>query len=220
MADTPTPSSSSSPSQPPKPLLVARFSQEEKDARHSKVLWAGAKSVAVAAPLGVAASLLAQRNIAFYRRLSMPFKTFIALMIPTAVFFTVTDRAAMHADREHAMQFSVTRQADMRVPAAVPHTETPAEFVFRNRYTIIGWGWASTLGAALLYNARRTDITRSMKIINSRMTAQTFALVGIGAIAALASSASSDLSTGLDPHFERVVNGGRARERASEKTIA
>lgn len=37
-----------------------------------------------------------------------------------------------------------------------------------------GYGWAGTLGATLLYNSRRTDITRAVKIINARMTAQTF----------------------------------------------
>lgn len=44
--------------------------------------------------------------------------------------------------------------------------------------------WLGTLGASLIYNARRGDITRAQKVINSRLVAQVSVLGGMGLLAA------------------------------------
>ncbi|KND04125.1 uncharacterized protein SPPG_01563 [Spizellomyces punctatus DAOM BR117] len=182
-----------------------KISPEDREARHRKVLMEGAKAAAIAGPTGLVASLLAQRNIRFYQRLSLPFKTFIALMIPTAAFFTVTDRAAMRADLEYAMRFSVTKKEDFAKPVdEADGNRSLSQLIQKYRYQIVGYGWAGTLGATLLYNWRRTDITRAVKIINARMMAQTFALAGVAGIAALAATATPVKE--IDPHYNRIVN--------------
>ncbi|KAJ1563513.1 hypothetical protein HK405_001777, partial [Cladochytrium tenue] len=49
------------------------------------------------------------------------------------------------------------------------------------------------------------DIFTSQKFINARMTAQTGAIIGVGAIAALSATNSRDKM--IDPYYERVVSG-------------
>ncbi|TPX62629.1 hypothetical protein PhCBS80983_g00241 [Powellomyces hirtus] len=183
-----------------------RTAKLDHEARHNQVLREGATSVAISAPLGLAAALLAQKHIKFFQRLSMPFKTFLVLMVPTATFFTVTDRAAMRWDREMSYKYSVTRKEDLApVGPIIPHDEGISQMIHRYRYQIIGWGWLGTMGATLLYNYRRTDITRALKIINARMTAQTFALVGVAAIAGLAATAPETQKN--DPYYDRIMRG-------------
>ncbi|KAI9089426.1 hypothetical protein DFS34DRAFT_413553 [Phlyctochytrium arcticum] len=182
----------------------SRIPSADREARHSAVLWQGTKALAVAAPASLAGSLLAQKYLRPYQRLSLPFKTFIGLMIPTAVFFTVTDRAAIRADLDYAMKFSVTKKEDLA--SSLPDAQhTLTDMLHNHRYQIIGWGWIGTLAGTLAYNWKRRDIGRDLKIINARMAAQTFALAGIMALAGLASTTKPK---DIDPHYTRIVNGG------------
>ncbi|KAI9002301.1 hypothetical protein BC832DRAFT_516811, partial [Gaertneriomyces semiglobifer] len=174
------------------------------EARHRQVLMQGVKSLAIAAPLSLLGSLAAQRYVGLYRGLSLPFKTFIGLMIPTGTFFTVVDRAAMHADLELSLRYSVSRKEDLQKIVQEPSEQTWQSTLFKHRYSIIGFGWLASLGATLLYNWKRRDIATAHKIINARMTAQTFALLGVGAIAGLATV--TEPRREIDPHFERIVH--------------
>ncbi|KAJ3020629.1 hypothetical protein HKX48_000475 [Thoreauomyces humboldtii] len=203
----------------PRDSSYAHVAKPDLEARHQQVLTEGAKAVGVAVPLMGVAHFLAQRNVEFYRRVSVPGKvnvkklrfvsTFLMLMIPTMTFFTVTDRASIRWARENSQRFSVSGPSDLLGPSASGTAAGWKDTVNRHRYQIIGYGWAGTMAATLLYNYRRTDITRSLKIINARMTAQLFALVGVAAIAGLAATAPAPAS--IDPHFDRVVNGNTSR---------
>ena len=70
--------------------------EEEKknrvDAMHNWVMWEGFKAASVATAFAVGGHVYANKRLAFYQRQTIPFKTFLFICIPTAVFFTVTGK--------------------------------------------------------------------------------------------------------------------------------
>lgn len=108
----------------------------------------------------------------------------------------------MHADRAIAQQHSVTRND---APEADNRVFTLGRWTNDNKYLVLAATWALSMGSALAYNFTRKHIPLSQKLINSRMIAQTLALVGMSALAVLTSTQSIELAV-TDPHLDHVIN--------------
>jgi hypothetical protein len=130
-----------------KARLARITSQAEK---HNFVIEEGLKGAAVFGLVGLGASLVLQRRSNFYRNISLPFKVFLGLMIPTAAFFTITDRAAMHADRAHALKYSVTKENELHPFQAAK--SGILGYVLDNKFALLGWSWVGTVGLSLAWN--------------------------------------------------------------------
>ncbi|KAJ3339321.1 hypothetical protein HDU91_001038 [Kappamyces sp. JEL0680] len=155
--------------------------------------------------LGVAAHFLLTRTWPRYARHSLPWKLLAMMMIPTAAFFTTTDVAAMELDREFAQQFSITPRLPSEQSQGYEWNMRGAVDYFRdNQYKVIGYGWLSLVGLSLAYNFTQKHITLSQKLINARLVAQSGAMAGIVAVAALHIQKDRRLQE-RDLHFERVI---------------
>ncbi|KAJ3056792.1 hypothetical protein HK097_004056 [Rhizophlyctis rosea] len=186
-----------------------RLTEAEKEARHQAVLNESLQASAISIPFAVGGSYVLHRYWGFYRNLSLPFKTLLGICVPTAVFLTVSDRAAMRADRELIDRFAVIRSDALIRPPPKKEFSWTAEgiknYAIDNRYYVVGLGWLGTATGMMLYTWRRRDITTSQKIINARMAAQALAIGGIAATAFVGALPDKNEPV-VDPHFERVVN--------------
>ncbi|ORY39283.1 hypothetical protein BCR33DRAFT_720121 [Rhizoclosmatium globosum] len=197
----------------PDKMEAHRLRREEKDKIHNKVLLEGAK-------MGILPVL--ELLWLPYRRLTFPFRISLVLAATTAGFFTETDRAAMKADREFAQKFSLSREDELSLVSSRPtlfgaNSEWDAErikqFAFKNRFTLLTYGYVGVVGTTLAYNFSRTDIFLSQKFINARLVGQFSAVAGILLIGAAAVGNKPEKV--VDPYYERVVNGPDAN--ASKK---
>lgn len=189
----------------------------DKESTHKWVVNQGLKAALVWGTGGVAAHLVLLRYSPKWARVYTPYKAFILSMIPTAAFFTVTDRAAMYADRAHAMHKSIslpeqvyTRQLSLN------------EWIVKNKYSVLGYSWLTAMGASLAYNFGNKQIPMSQKLINSRMIAQTLTIGGMALLAFLAANQQvakrddqddEDAKRRMrnpsklhDEHYDRIVN--------------
>ncbi|KAJ3284718.1 hypothetical protein HDU79_007929 [Rhizoclosmatium sp. JEL0117] len=206
----------------PDKMEAHRLRREEKDKIHNKVLLEGAKMGILTSAGALVASFGAYRFIPAYRRLTLPFRISLVLAATTAGFFTETDRAAMKADREFAQKFSLSREDELSLVSSRPtlfgaNSEWDAErikqFAFKNRFTLLTYGYVGVVGTTLAYNFSRTDIFLSQKFINARLVGQFSAVAGILLIGAAAVGNKPEKV--VDPYYERVVNGPDAN--ASKK---
>ncbi|KAJ3282847.1 hypothetical protein HK104_010677 [Borealophlyctis nickersoniae] len=166
--------------------------------------------MAITVPVMLAAGYVGHRYSPSFRNLYPPIKLSLGLAIPTAVFFTVTDKAAIEADRELVARFSVTRPEDA---AAIARERQPVwtmegfkKYAYDNRLKLLGYSWAAAVAGVLMYTYNRKDITKSQKIINARLVSQVLALVGAGAFA-LSLGEEKEKPIPVDAHFERVMRG-------------
>ncbi|RKO93804.1 hypothetical protein BDK51DRAFT_35419 [Blyttiomyces helicus] len=192
----------------PAQLDPYHVTKEEKEARNSYVLREGVKATLIAVPFIAAGHFAATKYVSLYRGLTPQFKLFITMMVPTGVFFTATDGAAIRADRAIAARFSVTRAEVAPIKVQAPFSWSLAsirDVIIDHKYPIIGYGWTAAVAATLLYNYRRGDISRSQKIINARMVAQSFALIGMGSIAAAQALSDEEDHEIEDPHFQSII---------------
>lgn len=60
------------------------------DEKHTWVVKQGLKGAAVWGAFGAGTSVFLQSRSSVYRRISLPYKVFLGLMVPTAAFFTIT----------------------------------------------------------------------------------------------------------------------------------
>ncbi|KAJ3327697.1 hypothetical protein HDU76_011297 [Blyttiomyces sp. JEL0837] len=188
-----------------------RLRQIEKDKIHNRVILEGLQMGSVVGGSTLVASFAAQRYLPMYRTLQMPYKVLLVVLGFTAGFFTQTDIAAMKADREFAMKFSITKPDELELHA-VPNSkkiltgrmEGFKEAFVKNRFEYLTMGYFGVLGGTLAYNFMRKDIFLSQKFINARMTAQVAAIAGVGIAAVMAASTHREVM--IDPYYERVVN--------------
>ncbi|KAI8612956.1 hypothetical protein BC830DRAFT_1170650 [Chytriomyces sp. MP71] len=199
----------------PDKMEAARLRREEKDRIHHKVLLEGAKMGILATTAAVAASFAANRYSAAYRRLTLPFKVSLVIAASTAGFFTATDVAAMEADRQFAQKFSVSKEDELgalgslRPFASVGKDLDWAQMkavAFKNKYTLLGYGYVGIVGSTLAYNFTRRDIFLTQKFVNARLVGQFSAIGAVLLIGAAASSGYKKEDPTLDAYYERVVN--------------
>eukprot|EP00842_Homolaphlyctis_polyrhiza_P002216 jgi/Hompol1/2996/HPOL_006286-RA len=195
--------------------------------QHSWVLWEGTKSAALFGAAGLCAHVLAQRTLPFYQRVSLPFKVHSDRAAMNAdrrraLMYSITNADELQLlQRDHPLQKSDSQIDQLKY------------YVLQNRYSIlgrlftcsfhafsavlahccapllhlIGYGWSAAMLGSLAYNFSRSDIAMAQKLINSRMVAQSLALGGFVALAALASATGTHEHKELvDPHFERIVS--------------
>ncbi|KAI8614266.1 hypothetical protein BC830DRAFT_1065663 [Chytriomyces sp. MP71] len=199
-------------------MEAARQRREEKDLIHNKVLVEGAK-MGTALTLGaVAASLAANRFIPVYRSLRFPFKLSLVIAASTAGFFTATDRATMYADREFSQKFSVTREEEVSAFSHAAGDEASGmrgwdgarwkEFAFKNRYSLLGYGYLGIVGSTLAYNFTRRDIFMTQKFVNARIIGQFSGIAGILLIGAVSATGEHRANSQVqaDPYYDRIVN--------------
>ncbi|KAJ1330206.1 hypothetical protein BSLG_009625 [Batrachochytrium salamandrivorans] len=169
------------------------------------VLIQGAKSSLLWGSLGAAGHLLAYRTLPVYKKLSLPFRSFLLIAVPMAAFFTTTDRAAMDADRVRAQRFSITSEDELTIKEYNPLANSDSKidqiknFLVQNKYSALG-----TVGISLAYNFGQRNVPMAQKLINSRMVAQTMVLLGFAGLAALSATTSPIVK--IDPHFERIIH--------------
>ncbi|KAJ3046131.1 hypothetical protein HDV00_003881 [Rhizophlyctis rosea] len=189
-------------------MVYNRMTEEEKEFRHNYTLRMGLGSAAASTPLALGGAWLANKYSPLFRGLTLPFKTMLVICVPTAVFFTVSDRAAIAADKQLMQRFSVTRPEDViRPPPKKEFSFTSQgikDWIVDNRTYVVAYGWLGTVAGMMLYTWRRKDITTSQKLINARMAAQALAIAGVAGIAAI--TAVPEPANVIDPHFERIVN--------------
>ncbi len=121
-----------------------------------------------------------------YARQPRQLKLLLLVAVPTAVFFTVADRAAMWADRQQL------RMASKNITILPP--ESPSSFrhwLVDNKYSVLGLTWLGVLGVSLAVNFRQKHITTAQRMMHSRMIAQVACIAGMGALAYLSTSESS-----------------------------
>ncbi|KAI8824212.1 uncharacterized protein EV422DRAFT_311460 [Fimicolochytrium jonesii] len=196
--------------------LKSGISADEKEHLYKHVVWEGAQAAAVGAAAAGGATLLGNKFWPAFRQLRLPFKTFLILGITTGTFFTVADRASIRVSRMVAARRTHTGEAqveDADHPVIKPIVGV-REWLIKERYPLVFGLWSGTMTAALLYNFRRVDITRAQKIINSRMVAQTFALAGLGGIAALA--ATDPYEKQVDQSFERILHQAELHQKQED----
>jgi hypothetical protein len=73
----------------------------------------GVKAGLVGGVAATIASAAAQSYSPLYRSFRPSFKVFLGVAAVSASFFTVTDRAAMRADREFAQKFSISEEEEV-----------------------------------------------------------------------------------------------------------
>ncbi|KAI8612957.1 hypothetical protein BC830DRAFT_1134502, partial [Chytriomyces sp. MP71] len=166
----------------------------------------------------VAASFAANRFIPAYRSLRFPFKLSLVIAASTAGFFTATDRATMYADREFSQKFSITKEDEV---AAFSHAEGEEalgmrkwdmdevkEFTFKNRYSLLGYGYVGIVGSTLAYNFTRRDIFMTQKFVNARIIGQFAGIAGILLIGAASAMGEHGANSQVlaDPYYDRIVN--------------
>ncbi|KAJ3269687.1 hypothetical protein HDV01_001115 [Terramyces sp. JEL0728] len=131
---------------------------------------------------------------------------FILCMIPTAAFFTVTDVEAMNADRRFAQQFSVSKSDELQQVKTSMTAEDWKKKFWENKNSIVGYTWLGLMSASLVYNFRQKNINFTQKLINSRLIAQSGALLGIAALGIMAINMPKEESVVVDKYYERIVN--------------
>ncbi|KAJ1336802.1 hypothetical protein BSLG_006905 [Batrachochytrium salamandrivorans] len=123
------------------------------------VLIQGAKSSLLWGSLGAAGHLLAYRTLPVYKKLSLPFRSFLLIAVPMAAFFTTTDRAAMDADRVRAQRFSITSEDELTIKEYNPLANSDSKidqiknFLVQNKYSALG-----TVGISLAYNFGQRNV--------------------------------------------------------------
>lgn len=129
------------------------------------------------------------------------------------------DRAAMHADRRYAQQFSVTSEDELelikREQQQLSLVERTKEYIIDHRFSVLGYGWLTTVGLSLAWNFSRKDVSFPQKLINSRMIAQTATLLGLASIATM--MGGTQPAQKIDPHYERVMAEGAKKEATLTK---
>ena len=183
--------------------LARQARLETQEDKHNWVLLQGAKAGGLAGVAGGFLHLFANSRVPLYQRQTIPFKVFLVLMIPTAAFFTQTDRAAMYADRIHAQKFSITKEDELETASPQKQLST-TDWLMKNRFRVLGYSWVAAMTGSLAYNFSRKNVPMSYKLINSRMIAQSLVLGGLVSLALLASSVPKDDKRDL--HYERIVN--------------
>ncbi|KAJ3318937.1 dolichyl-phosphate beta-glucosyltransferase [Boothiomyces sp. JEL0866] len=160
--------------------------REKANEIHSGVINKGLQAAAVWGAGGVAGHFLATRYIPAYARGYRAYKLFVLCMIPTAAFFTVTDVEAMNADRRFAQEFSVTKSDELQAVKKSMTAEDWKKKFWENKNSIVGYTWLGLMSGSLIYNFRQKDINFTQKLINSRLIAQSGALLGIAALGIMA----------------------------------
>lgn len=149
-----------------------------------------------------------------YNRIRPAYKTLIPILFGTGAFFTRTDIAAMEADRAFALQYAVNKdeilaQQQEELAAYDKPFEITQEgisnYLWENRFAIVGGIWATTVIATLAYNFGRKDLKLSQKLINARMTSQAAALAGMVAFGAAASMNTKAKPLHEDEHFQEIL---------------
>lgn len=191
---------------------AARERKFQQERIHSQVITRGLKAAGMWGLGGLGAHSLLTYTVPRYAKHTLPFKVFCLLMIPTAAFFTETDIAAKELDREFAQQFSVTPKLDTLRPASsYSFTGSGAKQFFKDhQFEVIGYGWLGLIGGSLAYNFAMPRITLSQKFINARMVAQTGALLGLIAVAALNIQVDKTRPV-RDLHFEQAIMNDEER---------
>jgi hypothetical protein len=188
--------------------IVWNTKQGRQDEIHNKVVKQGLWAAAGWGSGGLLFHLGLTHYSPRYAKHTIPFKLFVLCMIPTAAFFTVTDRSAMYEDRAYSAQFSVTTPDDFKQPIAPEFGKLPIrEYIKENQYSLVAGMYASLIAGSLAYNFARKEISFTQKLINTRMVGQAGVLVAIGAIAAL--NLKKEKQVSVDRHFERIVNGSK-----------
>ena len=195
---------------------AARERKVQQERIHSQVINRGLKSAGIWGFGGLLGHTLLTRYNARYAKHTLPFKVFCLMMIPTAAFFTETDIAAKELDREFAQQFSITPklpQTDVSSKNNYALSAAGAKLFFKDhQFEVIGYGWLGLIGGSLAYNFAQPRITLAQKFINARMVAQSGALLGLVAVAAL--NIQVDKSQPVrDLHFEAAIGGLSDQER-------
>lgn len=185
-------------------LQEAAHKQDLKDidSKHDFAVEQGLKAAAVFSAAGLGAGYLLNRHSATFRSIKTPYKVFLALFMPTAAFFTVSDRSAVYADRAHGLKYSITTKDELQPVSRIPKTIT--EWLVDNKYGILFGTWSAGMAGALYYNFSIKHLTTQQKVVNSRMVAQSMALVGLGCLAWL--STLAEKTEKKDPHFERIIH--------------
>ncbi|KAJ3033177.1 hypothetical protein HDV00_006674 [Rhizophlyctis rosea] len=185
-----------------------------KEQRYHEDMWNGAMYSAAAGTGTAALIYAAHRRSAFWRSLTLPFKTFLVLAASTGTFFTYVDQASIRAARDLSLPRSISGplaessldKTPRQVGGEPLHRQdkTLKHWIVEHRTPLVAGVWAGTLGGSMLYTWGRRDISTANKVINARLIAQVCALAGLGAAAALASTDPHPVQ--VDRHFERVMN--------------
>jgi hypothetical protein len=159
---------------------------------HDELIKNGLKSAGIFGSLGLFGHFLLTKNVPRYAKHTMPFKAFILAAIPMAAFFT-------SADMYHAERFKP-------VNTVVESDKAWSQYIVDNQAKIAGYTWLSIMTLALGYNFSKKDIGFTQKLINSRMVAQSGALLGIACIAFLSSQKPKETPEYVDTHFENIIS--------------
>jgi len=133
-------------------------------------------------------------------------------------------------DRAFTMQYAINKDIFEEVSIAKKIDENKPfdmtqhgirQAFLQNKYLIVACMWVGTrlykthlnkgtVGATLIYNFKRTDIRFPQKLINMRLTGQSAALIGLGAVAFVNSLGEDEKpKRESDAHFDAVVNQGK-----------
>ncbi|KAJ3309524.1 hypothetical protein HDV04_005964 [Boothiomyces sp. JEL0838] len=180
--------------------------KEKANEIHSGVINKGLQAAAVWGAGGLAGHFLANRYVPAYARGYRAYKLFVLCMIPTAAFFTVTDVEAKNADRRFAQEFSVTKSDELQAVKKSMSAEDWKKKFWENKNSIVGYTWLGLMSGSLFYNFRQKDINFTQKLINSRLIAQSGALLGIAALGIMAINMPKEETVVVDKYYERIVN--------------
>jgi hypothetical protein len=112
----------------------------------------------------------------------------------------------MELDREFAQQFSITPKIENHTEKYSFSKQGAIQYFKDHQFTVIGYTWLGLVGLSLAYNFSRPQITMAQKMINARLVAQSGAMLGIVAVAAL--QVKQDKRAPVkDLYFERAIGG-------------
>jgi hypothetical protein len=177
---------------------AANFNDMED--KHNFAVNAGLKGAAVATAVAAVAAVGLTRYSKTFNGIRLPFKVFLGMAVPTFAFFTVSDRAAMHANRAKALKISIS-QPDLNIKEPLLNAK---QFLVHHRYALLGTTWTTTLILALAYNFSIKHLTYQQRIVNARMVAQSAALVGLCALAGL--TGLQNPKETRDAHFDSIIS--------------
>ncbi|RKP06649.1 hypothetical protein THASP1DRAFT_25072 [Thamnocephalis sphaerospora] len=177
------------------------LTQEETDAMYSKTLRGGAKGFALGLAGSLALSVVAQRFMPGYRRLTLPLKAMFVTGGTAAYTVIVAEHAmqdfanAKHVERvnsevpleqvlygENALKAAMLEH---EVRANEPIAKRTIDFINANRWSVVGGTWAAGMAASGTYLWAQRYMTWQQKLVQARMYAQLITIVALLATAVI-----------------------------------
>lgn len=199
------------------------ISPEEEAAHYRAVLEGGFIGGTVCLGLGWAGVVAASRRYTGFRRLTLPFRSF--LVTSSATFGAIVN-AERYSNAFHTannpMSFYKTAATRAAETADAQKTtgERFREWGRQNRYTIVSTSWVTSVAAAMAIVSRDRHLTASQKIMQARVYAQALTLLVLIATAAFETADRKAQHSGGAGRWDivKVLDPGTPRGNASSKS--